>query len=126
MIRHWMAAAVLSLALAGQASAQTPADGAGRMPDDRQGAQEAGTGSDAGTMTPGTTGEGVDRSTDTTGVDRSTDAPSGLQDPSRRGTRTRPGKPDMEKEPEPGTDEGSGTGTEGGTTKPPPPPTPMP
>lgn len=126
MIRHWMAAAVLSLALAGLASAQTPADGAGRMPDDRQGTQGAGPGSDGGTMTPGTTGEGVDRSTDTTGVDRSTDAPSGLQDPSRRGTRTRPGKPGMEKGTEPGTGDGTDRGTEGGTTKPPTPPTPMP
>ena len=122
MIRHWMAAAVLGLALAGQASAQTPADGAGRTPDDRQGTQGAGPGSDAGTMNPGATGEGVDRSTDTTGVDRSTGAPSGLQDPSRRGTRSRPGMPGTEN----GTGDGTGSGTEDGTTKPPSPPTPMP
>lgn len=126
MIRHWMALAVLSLALAGQASAQTPANGAGRMPDDRQGAQDAGTGKDAGTMSPGTAGEGVDRSTDTTGVDRSTGAPSGLQDPSRRGTRTRPGMPGAENGTQTGPGDGTGSGKEEGTTKPPSPPTPMP
>lgn len=124
MIRHWMASAVLSLALAGQASAQTPANGAGRTPDDP--GSGMGTESDAGTMSPGATGEGVDRSTGTTGVDRSTGAPSGLQDPSRRGTRTRPVKPGTENGTEPGTDEGTGKGAEGGTTKPPLPPTPMP
>lgn len=126
MIRHWMAVAVLSLALAGQASAQTPADGAGRTPDDRQGAQGAGTGSDAGTVSPGTTGEGVDRSTDTTGADRSTGTPSGLQDPSRRGTRTRPGKPGAENGTDSGTGDRTRSGKEEGTTKPPLPPTPMP
>lgn len=111
MIRLWMASAVLSLALAGQAWAQTPADG---------GASD--TENDAGTMSPSAPGEGVDRSTDTTGVDRSTGTPSGLEDPTRRGTRPRPGAPSA-----PGTenDTGTGGGTEGSTT-PPPPPSPAP
>lgn len=125
MIRHWMALAVLSLALAGQASAQTPANGAGRTPDDGPGSG-TGTGSDAGTMSPGTTGEGVDRSRDATGVDRSTGAPSGLQDPSRRGMRSRPSTPGTNGNGN-GTDTGgTGTGTGGDATTPPSPPTPTP
>lgn len=78
MMIKWMALAVLSLTLAGQALAQRPNE----RPD---------TGTDTGITSPGERTEGVERSTDTTGVDHSTGTPSGQQDPRGTSPETEPG-----------------------------------